>query len=111
MVMKRAVRILCLGGMMLASAGFAADTTDFTLPLETARLKTAPGVEVANGNCMLCHSVDYISTQPRLNAAQWRATVTKMREKYGAPIATNRVDDLVTYFVQNYGPVTNAPAK
>ena len=109
--MKRTVQILCLGGLMLAPAGFAADAVDFTLPLETARLKTAPGVEVANGNCMLCHSVDYISTQPRLNAAQWRAAINKMREKYGAPIATNRVDELVAYFAQNYGAGTNTPAK
>jgi len=27
-----------------------------------------------------------------------------MRDRYGAPIQTNKVDELVAYLVQNYGP-------
>ena len=90
----------------------AADTV-FKLPAETARLKQAPGLELANANCILCHSVDYISTQPRLNAAQWRASVLKMQAKYGAPIATNNVDLLVDYLAKHYGngTTTNAPPR
>ena len=89
--------------------------TAFTFPPETAKLKPGPGVELAGSQCVLCHSLDYISTQPRLSAAQWRAAIVKMQTKYGAPIATNNVDALVDYFARNYGSggVTNTvpPAK
>lgn len=77
---------------------------EFKLPLETARLKPGPGVELATVNCLLCHSADYISTQPPLSEAAWRATVDKMRTKYGAPIITNNVDAVVKYLSTAYGP-------
>lgn len=73
------------------------------LPPETARLERGPGIELVTAQCMICHSVDYISTQPRMNRAAWTATVTKMREKYGAPAPTNQVDEVVSYLVKNYG--------
>lgn len=94
----------------LLRAATAADPA-FTLPPETAKLKAGPGYELATAQCMLCHSADYISTQPRLTAGQWRATVVKMQTKYGAPILTDRIDDLADYFARNYGgdATTNSP--
>ena len=94
--------LLVLSFAALALLAAAADTS-FKLPPETARLKPGPGLEIVSANCMLCHSVDYISTQPRLTAAQWRASVLKMQAKYGALIATNKVDALVDYLAKNYG--------
>ena len=85
-----------------AGTALAADTR-FTLPKETAKLKPGPGVELATANCLLCHSADYISTQPRLTSAQWQASVVKMQQKYGAPIATNSIRPLVEYLSANYG--------
>lgn len=95
-------------GVLVATAA----ETSFKLPPETAKLKPGPGVELAGANCLLCHSPDYISTQPRLTAPQWRASVLKMQSKYGAPIKTNHVDALVNYLAANYGVAapTNAPA-
>jgi mono/diheme cytochrome c family protein len=81
----------------------AAAQTPFALPPETARLKPGPGLELASSQCALCHSADYISTQPRLSAAQWRAAIVKMQTKYGAPIATNSIDALVDYLSRTYG--------
>jgi hypothetical protein len=75
----------------------------FKLPPDTAKLKPGAGVEQATSNCLLCHSADYISTQPRLDRAGWLSEVNKMREKFGAPIPTNRVDALVDYLTLNYG--------
>ncbi len=75
----------------------------FTLPPETARLKPGPGSELATFQCLFCHSADYIGTQPLLTRSVWMAEVTKMRQKYGAPISTNNVDALVDYLVKNYG--------
>ena len=74
----------------------------FTLPPETARLKPAPGAELAASQCLLCHSADYIATQPRLSRAVWKSEVVKMRQKYGAPIPTNSIDEIVDYLAKNY---------
>ena len=54
-------------------------------------------------HCALCHSHDYITTQPRLGRAGWAASVEKMRAKYGAPIPTNDVPALVDYLVKHHG--------
>lgn len=86
---------------MLWACGSA--ETGWKLPPETVRLKPGPGVEVAAGNCLLCHSCDYIATQPPMDRVAWTASVQKMREKYGAPVATNQVETLVNYLVKTYG--------
>src|SRR4051812_28360906 len=75
----------------------------FVLPPETAKLKAGPGADLVTAQCLLCHSADYISTQPRLSETQWKNAVIKMKDKYGAPIDTNRVSALVEYLVKNYG--------
>ncbi len=85
-----------------AGAALAAETR-FALPSETAKLKPGAGVELATAQCLLCHSADYISTQPPLSRAQWQATVIKMQQKYGAPITTNSISPLVEYLSVNYG--------
>ena len=102
-------RILFVVGMLVMSMQ-AADR-GWKLPPETTQLKRGPGVEAAMGQCLLCHSADYISIQPTLNRAAWTATVTKMREKYGAPIQTNQIEAVVNYLVTNYGAEKSAPAK
>ena len=75
----------------------------FELPSETATFKPGPGVEAAKAQCLLCHSADYVSTQPRLPRAFWKANVQKMKEKFGAPIPTDQVDTLVEYLATTYG--------
>ena len=51
----------------------------------------------------MCHSVEYISTQPLMPRAFWEASVKKMREKYGAPTADDAVQKLVDYLAAIYG--------
>lgn len=80
---------------------WAAD--EWTLPAATPALKLGAGAEVVTANCVLCHSLDYVSTQPLLTRAQWTAGVEKMRTRFGAPISTNQVSALVEYLTQNYG--------
>jgi len=87
-----------VGSALLACAA----DTKFTLPPETAKLRPGPGVELATASCLLCHSADYISTQPRLKRGQWQASVLKMRQTYGAPIAADKVDPLVDYLMKTY---------
>lgn len=86
---------------------FAAEA--WVLPPETAKLKEAEGIKAIQSNCLLCHSVDYISTQPKLTRAQWTAGVEKMRGKFGAVISTNTVPQIVEYLTVNYGRETPKP--
>ncbi|MET0241157.1 MAG: cytochrome C [Sphingobium sp.] len=44
--------------------------------------------DLVRANCSGCHSLDYITTQPRGKGVQfWRDSVTKMVNVYGAPVA------------------------
>ena len=62
-----------------------------------------PGVELVTAQCLLCHSVDYITTQPPLSRAQWQAALTKMQQKYGAPLPVTSTNALLDYLVGRYG--------
>src|SRR5689334_19124810 len=73
------------------------------LPPETTKLERGPGVEVATAQCLLCHSADYISIQPPMTRAAWAATVTKMKDKYGAPIQPTATNAIVNYLAKTYG--------
>src|SRR5438105_3086319 len=63
-----------------------ASAVDIQLPPETGAFKQAAGAELANGQCLVCHSVEYVTTQPRMGRTFWKASVVKMQQKYGAPI-------------------------
>jgi hypothetical protein len=74
------------------------------LPTETATLKPGPGAELADSQCLICHSADYITTQPRDKPlAFWKAEVEKMKKVYGAPIADEQIDPLSEHLARNYG--------
>ena len=75
------------------------------LPMETAVFRYDTGSELANGQCLVCHSVEYISTQPKKDRAFWAASVKKMQDKYGAPIPEEQVEPLLDYLTKNYGVV------
>ena len=89
---------------LFAATAFALVAAEnFKLPPDTAKLKPGPGAALVTAQCLLCHSADYISTQPRLARTAWRASVQKMKDKYGAPIPTDKLDALAEYLVKNYG--------
>ncbi|MES2569010.1 MAG: cytochrome c [Verrucomicrobiota bacterium] len=73
------------------------------LPAETPILKQAPGAELVTSQCLICHSTEYITTQPRLPRAYWKGAIVKMQQKFGAPIPAAQVDPLIDYLVKNYG--------
>jgi sulfite dehydrogenase len=77
------------------------------LPAETASFKPGAGSEIANGQCLVCHSVEYVTTQPALPRTYWSFAVKKMRDKFGAPIPEDQVEPLVNYLSVNYGSETN----
>ena len=90
--------------VLLAASMLVLNAADeWKLPASEPKLRAGAGAEVAAANCVLCHSVDYISTQPPLSQAAWLATVNKMRDKYGAPLPTNQIERLVNYLTDTYG--------
>jgi hypothetical protein len=81
------------------------------LPPETTKLERGPGVEVATAQCLLCHSADYVAIQPPMSRATWAATVTKMKDKYGAPLLPNATNAIVDYLAKTYGTEKSSTEK
>ena len=97
------VLLLALGGPL------AAAPRDYALPEPTAQLRAPtdashkPGFEAAQGNCMTCHSVDYVAMQPpKKGAAFWESEVTKMVKVYHAPIAEADAKAIAAYLAATY---------
>jgi cytochrome c5 len=84
----------------------AAEEKTIVLPPdnEHARLAPGPGSELARTQCQFCHSTDYIVIQPRGDARQWQAVVTKMITVFGAPISEADAKAIAEYLATAYGP-------
>ncbi len=66
-------------------------------------LRDAPGRDKAQV-CVACHSLDYIPMNSRfMDKAGWTASVNKMINVFGAPIAKEDVDAIASYLAENYG--------
>ncbi len=81
--------------IVLAAGAFAQESK--------LQLKDAPGKDKAM-QCVACHSLDYIRMNSRfLDNAGWTASVNKMINVFGAPIAKEDVEAIASYLAQNYG--------
>ncbi|HVV00932.1 MAG TPA: c-type cytochrome [Verrucomicrobiae bacterium] len=100
---KKLAVALALAGFCILQPGSA---LDIHLPPETGAFKQAPGAELANGQCLVCHSVDYVQMQPPMPRTFWNAEVTKMKAKYGAQFPDADIQPLVDYLTKNYGIAT-----
>lgn len=98
-------RILGIAAPLLTAVALSAQAAPLKieLPPEPGLFKQAPGVELANAQCLTCHSRDYVVIQPVFGRKFWKATVEKMQAKFGAPIPSDQIDALVTYLVTAYG--------
>lgn len=99
-----------VGGLVLLAGGPAsAAPRAYTLPEGTTQLKLAKGHEgeaglaAAQGNCLTCHSSDYIAMQPPgKGKAFWESEVTKMIRVYSAPIAEPDAKAIAAYLAETY---------
>jgi mono/diheme cytochrome c family protein len=92
-------------GLVMAVGALQARPVTYKLPEETAQFKPGPNLEVAQANCLGCHSPDYIQTQPRgpkFGKDFWTAEVNKMIKVYGAPIDANDIPKIVEYLTATY---------
>ena len=100
------MRLFLLAAAGVAFAGVAiAKPLTYALPDETATLRPGPepGFEAAKNNCMACHSVDYVQTQPpKKGSAFWDAEVTKMIKIYKAQIDEKDAKAIADYLAQTY---------
>jgi mono/diheme cytochrome c family protein len=72
-------------------------TVKVELPTNDASFPAGTGADIANSQCLICHSSGMVLTQPPLKKDEWRAEIMKMRSAYGAPIPEDQVDGLSEY--------------
>ena len=97
--MKWAVAMIGLG---LASVVAA---QAYKLPQETpVVLPKGAGVELVEAHCSACHSLDYLTTQPRGKGEKfWADNVAKMIDTHGAEIPDEDRKVIVAYLGRTFG--------
>jgi cytochrome c5 len=82
--------------MALSTAVVRADESDIVL-------KPGDGLDVVEGNCSACHSLDFIQmNSPVQDEKGWTETVTKMVHVMGAPITDEDQKQIIKYLSANY---------
>jgi mono/diheme cytochrome c family protein len=86
--MQHGLRIVAaLAALLLAGAAAQAATKTITLPPDSAQLKPSPlpGYAKAQGQCVACHSAEYMLYQPPTAARPyWEAMVKRMKAVFKA---------------------------
>jgi cytochrome c5 len=67
------------------------------LPVSNEIFPPGPGADVADSQCLICHSAGMVLRQPPLTKEEWRSEIQKMRAAYGAPLPAQQVDALSEY--------------
>jgi sulfite dehydrogenase (cytochrome) subunit B len=95
----------CAATSGAADKGFTTSGTErsIELPPPEVALKEGKGMEVTKGYCSICHSLDYITTQPKFPKTKWEAEVNKMIKVFGAPIDAENAKVIVNYISYAYG--------
>ena len=80
------------------------------LPVSTQTFPAGSGSEIADSQCLICHSAGMVLRQPERTQTQWKDTINKMRTAYGAPLPTEQVDALAIYLARVVGHADGAGA-
>jgi cytochrome c5 len=67
------------------------------LPVSNEIFPPGPGADVADSQCLICHSAGMVLRQPPLTREEWRSEIQKMRAAYGALLPADQVDALSEY--------------
>ena len=73
------------------------------MPVVKTDLKAGEGKDTTEKFCGICHSLDYITMQPKFTKAQWTAEVNKMIKVMGAPIPEENAKIIEGYLTAQYG--------
>lgn len=71
-----------------------------SLPTDPFSFQSGKGQEIANTYCTICHSADYVYTQPEHSEKKWQAIISKMKKVFGCPIPQDQIPALATYLFQ-----------
>jgi len=67
------------------------------LPTSEALFPPGNGADIANGQCLICHSAGMVLRQPPLTQDEWTSEIEKMRNAFGAPLPADQVEPLAKY--------------
>jgi hypothetical protein len=67
------------------------------LPHDEPVFPPGPGRDEFVSACVICHSPQYITMQPRFSRATWLSEVKKMKDVYGAHISDDQVSKIAEY--------------
>ena len=101
----RAIAAAVFGALIFGMTSAESAPPAYKAPEETATLTPGPNVKVAEDYCGVCHSYEYILTQPRgsgFGRDFWQAEVTKMIKVFGAPIHEADATAIVDYLSSTY---------
>jgi len=103
--MRQGLTIAFAAGAVLLGAGALAQPAGIQLPFgETPTDLAEPDARIVVSNCSACHSLDYITTQPRGKGEQfWRDSVTKMINVYKAPLSADEADAVTAVLARKFG--------
>jgi sulfite dehydrogenase (cytochrome) subunit B len=100
---ERMISSLALAAGFMVTGATLAEPLSYKLPEDVAVLRPGPGIEVAQSNCLSCHSADYMNFQPpKKGRAFWEAEVQKMIKAYRAPIDEKDAKAIVDYLAATY---------
>jgi hypothetical protein len=105
MTIRIILLVLLLSGTALAERKASTEGMVHSISLPTVQvdLKPGPGREKTAGYCAVCHSLDYITTQPVFPKEKWGEIVTKMVKVFGAPIPQDVGREITEYLGAEYG--------
>jgi sulfite dehydrogenase (cytochrome) subunit B len=108
MIIRIICLILILSGTALAEQAASTGGMVHTISLTAVRvdLKPGPGMDKTAGYCNVCHSLDYITTQPAFSKEKWGEIVAKMVKVFGAPIPQDVAKEITGYLGAAYGKST-----
>lgn len=67
------------------------------LPVSNASFPPGAGADIANAQCLICHSAGMVMQQPPLTQKEWLGEINKMRNAFGAPLPADQVEPLAKY--------------
>ncbi len=98
--MLRRIVLACLLAPSLALAAGA----EFPQEIGGYKQSDLPGFKTAQGLCLMCHSSQYVSSQPpKSSPAYWSATVHKMKDVFKAPLTDEMLPAVIEYLSVEYG--------
>ena len=102
--MKKIIILLMLSALTgFAYAGAQDSVHSIILPSVTTELKAGEGKDITERFCIVCHSLDYITMQPKFTRSQWTGVVNKMIKVMGAPIPEKEAGIIESYLSVQYG--------